>query len=78
MSKYLKYAQYTTSIAFLGDSVVRIHRPLQESQIQYLGEEEPVEKKRATDSNIFAWKNPMDRRAQGVTVHRVAKEWDTT
>ena len=42
-----------------------------------LDPEDPLEEGMATHSNVLAWKIPMDRGAQGATVHRVA-ESDTT
>ena len=35
----------------------------QETQVQFLGWEDPLEKAMATHSSILAWKNPMDRGA---------------
>ena len=43
----------------------------QETQVQSLGREEPLEKEMATLSNILA--NPMDRGSWQATVHRVTK-----
>ena len=47
----------------------------QESRVQSLGQEDPLEKEMATHSNILAWekKNPIDRGAQWATVHEVAR-----
>ena len=42
-------------------------------QVQSLGQEDPLEEGRATHSSIYAWKNPMDRGAWQVLVHRVSK-----
>ena len=36
---------------------------VQETQVQSLGLEDPLEKEMATHSSILAWKNPMDRGA---------------
>ena len=36
---------------------------MQETQVQSLGWEDPLEKEMATRSSILAWKNPMDRGA---------------
>ena len=33
----------------------------QETQVQFLGQEDPLEKGMATHSNIIAWRIPMDR-----------------
>ena len=49
----------------------------QKTQIRSLGQEDLLEKEMDPHSSIFAWKNPMDRGALRVTVHRVAKESDT-
>ena len=46
----------------------------QETWVQSLGQEDPLEKEMATHSSILAWENPMDRGAQWATVHGVAKE----
>ena len=45
----------------------------QETQVQSLGQEDPLEKETATHSSILAWRIPMDRGACRATVHRVAK-----
>ena len=36
----------------------KIHLPMQETQVQSLGLEDPLEKEMATHSSILAWKNP--------------------
>ena len=46
---------------------------IQETGVQFLGREDPLEKEMATSSNILAWRIPMDRGAWQATVHRVAK-----
>ena len=38
---------------------------MQETLVQFLGQEVPLEKERATQSSIFAWRIPMDRGAWG-------------
>ena len=51
---------------------------MQETQVQFLGQEDPLEKEMATHSSILAWRiNPMDRGAWGAMVQRI-KELDTT
>ena len=45
----------------------------QETQVQPLGWEDPLEKETATHSSILAWRIPMDRGAWWTTVHGVAK-----
>ena len=47
-------------------------RPLpamQETQVQSLGREDPLEKELATHSSIPPWENPMDRGVWQATVH---------
>ena len=48
---------------------------MQETQVQSLNQEDPLEKGMATHSSILAWRTPMDRGANGATVHRVTKSW---
>ena len=50
------------------------YRPAkQEMQVRSLGQEDPLEKKMATDSSILAMENLMNRGAWRATVHGVAK-----
>ena len=46
---------------------------LQETQVQSLGQEDPLEKEMAKHSSILAWKNPMDRGAWWAAVHGIPK-----
>ena len=46
---------------------------MQETQVQFLGQEDTLEKEMATHSSILAWRIPMDRGAWWATVHGVAK-----
>ena len=50
---------------------------MQEIQVQFLGQEDPLEKEKATHSSVLAWGIPMHRGAWWAIVHRVA-ESDTT
>ena len=50
----------------------------QETQVQSLGWEDPLEQEMATHSSILALENSMDRGAWQATVHEVAKESDMT
>jgi len=45
----------------------------QESKVQSMGGEDPLEEGMATHSSIFNLENPMDRKTWQGTVHRVAK-----
>ena len=46
---------------------------MQETWVQSLGWEDPLEEGMATHSNILAWRIPMDRGAWCATVHGVTK-----
>ena len=46
---------------------------MQETLVQSLGQEDPLEKGMATHSSILGLENSMDRGAQWATVHGVAK-----
>ena len=46
---------------------------MQETPVQFLGQDNRLEKEMATHSSILAWRIPMDRRAWQATVHGVAK-----
>ena len=46
---------------------------LQETHVDFLGREDPLEKGMVTHSSILAWKIPIDRGAGQATVHVVAK-----
>ena len=51
---------------------------IQETRVRSLGREAPLEKEMAAYSSILAWEIPWTEEPGGVTVHRVAKESDTT
>ena len=56
----------------MGDSVVKILPAVQEMwkmQIQFLGQNNPLEKEMATHSSILARINPTDRGAWQAVVH---------
>ena len=46
---------------------------MQETQVQSLGGEDPLEEGMATHSSILAWRIPMDRGAWWATVYGVSK-----
>ena len=46
---------------------------MQETQVQSLGREDPLEKEMATHSSILAWRIPMNRGAWWATVHGITK-----
>ena len=41
-----------------GSVVKKIHLPMQETRVQSLGQEDPLEKGMATHSSILAWRIP--------------------
>ena len=47
----------------------------QETQVRYLGQEDPLEKEMATPPQYFCLENAMDRGAWQATVHRVTQSW---
>ena len=46
---------------------------MQETQVQLLSWEDPLEKEMATHSSILAWNIPWTEEPDGATVHVVAK-----
>ena len=46
---------------------------LQQTQVQSLAEEDPLEKEMATHSRILAWKIPWRENPSGATVHGVTE-----
>ena len=53
--------------------IVKNTPAMQETWVQALGWEDPLEEGMATHSSILAWRIPMDRGAWQATVHGVAK-----
>ena len=53
---------------------------MQETWVQSLGWEDPLQEEMTTHCSILAWKNPMDRGSWRATVHGVMKnqtQWST-
>ena len=48
---------------------------MQDTQVQSLGWEDPLEEGMATHSSILAWRIPMDRGAWWAAVYGVAQRW---
>jgi len=46
---------------------------MQETWVQYLGWEDPLEEGMTSHSSILAWRIPMDRGAWQATVHELTK-----
>ena len=62
--------QLTTSLVA---QLVKNLPAMQETWVQSLGWEDPLEEGMTTHSSILAWRIPMDRGAWRATVHRVAE-----
>ena len=57
----------------------RICLPMKETQIQSLGQEDPLKKERATLSTILSWEIPLTKEpAAMASVHEVTKNSDMT
>ena len=63
-------------VGFPGGSAVKKLPVIQETQVQSLGQEDPLEKKMTTHSSILAWKIPWAE--EQAIVHGVTKESVTT
>ena len=76
---YIAYAnilhQVNHNEGFPGDSAVKYLPAMQETYVQYLGQEDPLEKEMTTHSSILAWRIPMDRGQRSATVPGVTKNW---
>ena len=59
-------------MGFLSGSVVKILPATQETWVQLLGQQDPLEEGMAVHSSILAYRIHMDR---GATVHGVTKSW---
>ena len=53
---------------------LRIHLPIQETQVQSLSGKDPTEKEMATHSSILAWEIPWQRNLAGY-IQEVTKSW---
>ena len=61
------------SLVFLVAQTVKNLPAMWETWVRSLGWEDPLEKGMITQSNILAWRIPMDRGAWQATAHGVAK-----
>ena len=57
------YIHVYTNLGFPGGSVVKNLPAMQETWVQFLGLEDPLEEEMASHSSILAWRYPMDRGA---------------
>ena len=61
------------STGFSGGTSGKIHLPMQETWVQSLGREDPLEEEMATHSSILAWKIPWTEEPGGL--HGVKESW---
>ena len=54
-------------LSFPGGSVIKNPPAMQESQVQSLGQEDPLEKEMTTHFSILAWRIPWTEEPSGVT-----------
>ena len=59
--------------ASLAAQTVKNLPAMQETWVRSLGREDPLEKERATQSSILAWRTPRTEEPGGATVHEIAK-----
>ena len=62
-------------VASLVAQLVRNLPAMQETLVQFLGWEGPLEEGMETHSRILAWRITMDRGAGPASAHEVAKSW---
>ena len=60
-------------LGFLGSSVVKNLPAMQETQFQYLGGEDALEKEMATHSSVLAWEIPWTEEPGGLQSMRSLK-----
>ena len=60
---------------FLAAQMVKNLPAVQETWVQSLGREDPLEEGMATHSSVLGLENPMDRGAWWAAVHGVAESW---
>ena len=70
---------YTLLYYYVGlslvDQMVKNLRAIQETQVWYSSQKDPLEKGMVTHSSILAWRIPWTEEPGGSTVHFVAKGW---
>ena len=65
--------EYGYEYGYMGYRTCLPMQETQETRVQSLGQEDPLEKEMAIYSIIFAWKIPMDKGAWRATVHGVTE-----
>ena len=70
MALFKKYEKLNNRTSLVAQTVKRLST-MQETWVQSLGWEDPLEEGMAIHSSILAWRIPMDSRAWWVAVHRL-------
>ena len=76
----LKWLSSSSSIASLVAQMVKNLPAMQETRVQFLGQEDPLEKGMATHSSILAWTIPWTKdpgRLQSIGPQRAGHNWAT-
>ena len=74
------WGKYMVSRASLVAQMVKNQPAMQKTQVQFLGREDPLEKRMVTHSSILAWKTPWTEepgRLQSMGSQRVGHDWAT-
>ena len=71
---YLQFSACSVQ-ASLGAQLYRIRLPMQETWVQSLGQEDPLEKEMATHSSILAWRIPWTEEPCGLQPTRSQRVW---
>ena len=66
---------YSLALDLPGGLAVRIHLAMQETQVHYLGQEDPLKKEVATHSSILAWEIPWTEEPCGLQSMDLQKSW---
>ena len=74
----LKYGLFLNIRSSLVAQMAKNLPEMQETWVQSLGWEDPLEKGMATHSSILGWSIALDRQAWGASVHGVTKSPDRT
>ena len=70
-----KYLHFCTQMGFPGGSVVKNLHAKQETQVQSLGQEDPLEEEMTTHSSILAWEISWTEEPGGLQSMRSQKSW---
>ena len=68
-----RFGKRNNGLLFLVAQSVKNPLAMLETWVQFLGQEDPLEKEMGTLSSIL--ENPMERGALWATVHGIAKSW---